>query len=325
MADGATIADPELMPEALIDKDGLKVSKSPWGADDEIGRLNWITAEHTRAILEHLDGRHVFDLNVDYFIGMPSWVAAGDPNYQIWMTHTPQGSINDNLSGVGPKAHERYSYCGDSIHMYTHCGTHIDTLNHLGHHGTFWNGWTPDQDLGSRIWTKGGLDKYPPVISRGVLLDIAGMYGVDCLDDGYGITPDDVKRCVREQGVELRKKDVVLVRTGRMTRWPDFDGYLLKPPGINLDTAKYLCEEGGAMCIAGDSIGLEVMPWTEPDAFLPVHAYMFATAGAQIMEIVNMEEIAAEKQYEFAFLGFPLKLVGATGAPMPAYAVPLKA
>ena len=78
------------------------------------------------------------------------------------------------------------------------------------------------------------------------------------------------------------------------------------------------------MCIAGDSIGLEVMPWDEPDAFLPVHAYMFATAGAQIIEVVDMEEIAAEKQYEFAFLGFPMKLRGATGAPMPSYAVPLR-
>jgi kynurenine formamidase len=109
-----------------------------------------------------------------------------------------------------------------------------------------------------------------------------------------------------------------------MTVWPDFDGYLLKPPGINLAAAKWLCEEKGAMCIAGDSIGLEVMPWDEPDAFLPVHAYMFATAGAQIIEVVDMEEIAAEKQYEFAFLGFPMKLRGATGAPMPSYAVPLK-
>ena len=98
---------------------------------------------------------------------MPSWVAAGDPPYGIWMTHTPQGSINDNLSGVGPTVHEKYSYCGDSIHLYTHCGTHIDTLNHLGYYGMFWNGWTADKDLGSRIWNKGGLEKYPPIIARG--------------------------------------------------------------------------------------------------------------------------------------------------------------
>ncbi len=116
----------------------------------------------------------MFDLNVEFFVGMPSWVAAGDPPYGIWMTHTPQGSINDNLSGVGSEVHEKYSYCGDSIHMYTHCGTHIDTLNHLGFYGKFWNGWTADADLGSRIWNKGGLDKYPPIIARGVLLDVAG-------------------------------------------------------------------------------------------------------------------------------------------------------
>ena len=174
-----TVKDHELVPEAILDKDGLKVSKSPWGPDDEIGRLNWITPETNRAILEHLSGGHVFDLNVEYFIGMPSWVAAGDPPYGIWMTHTPHGSINDNLSGVGAAVHERYSYCGDSIHLYTHCGTHVDTLNHLGHHGMFWNGWTADKDLGSRIWNKGGLDKYPPIIARGVLLDVAGMHGVD--------------------------------------------------------------------------------------------------------------------------------------------------
>jgi len=314
----------ELVPEAILEQEGVKVSKSPWGADDEIGRLNWITQDSNRAILEHLDGSHVFDLNVDYFIGMPSWVAAGDPKYEIWMTHTPQGSVNDNLSGVGSHVHEKYSYCGDSIHMYTHCGTHIDTLNHLGFYGKFWNGWTADRDLGSRLWNKGGLEKYPPVIARGVLLDVAGMHGVDCLPDSYAVTPQDLQDTAKKQGVELHQKSVVLVRTGRMTVWPDFHGYLDGSPGISLGSAKWLCEEMGAMCIAGDTIGLEVLPSEEENVFLPVHAYMFATAGAQIIEVVNMEEIAAEKQYEFAFLGFPLKLRGATGAPMPSYAVPLR-
>ena len=134
----------------------------------------------------------------------------------------------------------------------------------------------------------------------------------------------DLQDTVSKQGVELRKGDVVLVRTGRMNVWPDFDGYLVNTPGIGLPAAKWLCEEVGAMCIAGDTIGLEVLPSEEKDVFLPVHAYMFATAGAQIIEVVDMNEIAAEKQYEFAFLGLPLKLRGATGAPMPSYAVPLR-
>jgi kynurenine formamidase len=317
-------ADKELVPDTILNRGGVKVSKSPWGARDEIGRLNWITRDTNRAILEHLDGRHVFDLNVEYFIGMPSWVAAGDPPYGIWMTHTPQGSVNDNLSGVGSAAHKKYSYCGDSIHLYTHCGTHIDTLNHLGFYGNFWNGWTADKALGSRIWTKGGPENYPPVIAHGVMLDVAAMKGVECLPDSYAVTPKDLQNTARKQGVKLSKGDVVLVRTGRMTVWPDFHGYLDGTPGISLASAKWLCEEVGAMCIAADTIALEVLPSEEPNVFLPVHAYMFATAGCQIIEVVNMEEIAAQKQYEFAFLGFPLKLRGATGAPMPAYAVPLK-
>ena len=77
--------------EPLLERDGVTVSRSPWGADDEIGRLNWITPESRAAILARLDGRRVFDLSVDYFMGMPSWVAAGDPKYNIYMTHTPRG------------------------------------------------------------------------------------------------------------------------------------------------------------------------------------------------------------------------------------------
>lgn len=312
----------DLSPEPLFEEDGLVVSRSPWGEDDEIGRLNWLHPDSVRAILDRLDGRKVFDLAVDYFPGMPSWSEAGDPPFDIWMTHTPQGSIVDGRSGYGAEIHRKYSYSGDAISLYTHCGTHIDTLNHMGYHGLFWNGWSADEHLGSKVWTKGGSNNYPPIIARGVLLDVAGTHGVECLDDHYEVTPADLRDTARKQGVELHKGDVVLVRTGRMTRWPDKDAYLGGSPGINVASARWLCEEAGAMTIAGDNIGLEPQPYY--DQYAPVHCYMFATAGAQIIEVVNMEELAAEKQYEFAFVGMPMKLFGATGAPMPCVAVPLR-
>lgn len=320
------MSDPSesLVFEALLERDGLRVSRSPWGPDDEIGRLNWMTPETQAAILGRLDGSKIFDLSVDYFMGMPSWVAAGDPTYNIYMTHTPQGSVLDDLSGAGPATHERYSYCGDAIEMYTHCGTHIDTLNHLGHFGCFWNGWTAEEHLGSRHWTKGGAEKYPPLIGRGVLLDIAGLHGVGCLPEVYEVTVDDLEAAARTQGVEIGRGDIVMLRMGRMNLWPDFDGYVTNQPGIGLPAARYLCEEVGVMCIGGDTLSLEVVPSPEPDAFLPVHSYMFATAGAQIMEVVQLNELAAEGVYEFAFLGFPLRLTGATGAPMRPIAVPLR-
>jgi len=316
--------DEPLIYESILERDGVRVCKSPWGPDDEIGRLNWMTAESRQQILEAMDASTIFDLSVDYFLGMPSWVEAGDPKYTIYMTHTPEGSVHDNLSGAGSSVHEKYSYCGDAIEMYTHCGTHIDTLNHLGHFGCFWNGWTTGEHLGSRHWMKGGAEKYPPLIGRGVLLDIAGLHGVDCLPDVYEVTPDDLRKAAHDQGTELRRGDIVMVRMGRMTVWPDFDGYTQNQPGIGLAAARYLCEEVGAMCIGGDTLSLEVVPAVEPDAFLPVHSYMFATAGAQIMEVVQLNELAAERQYEFAFMGCPLKLTGATGSPMRPLAMPLR-
>ena len=194
--------------------------------------MNWITAESQRAILEHLDGSAVFDLGIEYFFGMPSWTSAQDPKYEIWMTHTPQGSVIDNLSGAGPEVHEKYSYCGDSIHMYIHTGTHIDTLNHLGYFGMFWNGWTADRDLGSRVWQKGGVEKYPPLIARGVLLDIAGLHGVDCLPDGHVITAADMKR---RRGARHRAAPAgrrACCAPGRMTCWPDPDTYIPDNPGL---------------------------------------------------------------------------------------------
>jgi kynurenine formamidase len=156
------------------------------------------------------------------------------------------------------------------------------------------------------------------------MLDIAGLHGVDCLPDGHVITPADLKAAAREQGTELRPKDVVLLRTGRMRRWPDFDGYIPDNPGLGLAGARYLCEDVGAMCIGTDAVSLDVAPHEEPDTFVPVHCYMFATAGAQIIEVLDLEEVAAEKVHEFAIMAFPLKLRGATGSPIRPVAVPLR-
>jgi kynurenine formamidase len=300
----------------------FKVSKSPYGPKDEIGRLNEITGKSRAKVLERIDSSKVYDLSVDYFVGMPAWDFVGDPPYQIWMTHTPNGTIVDNPLAVSEEVNRYVSYSGDAISMYTHCGTHIDTLNHFGYDGVIWNGYTAKEHLGARHWNVCGADKFPPIIARGVMLDIAALKGVDVLPPSYGIGADDLKAALKKQNVRLQSGDVVLLRTGRMQLWPDHDKYLIDEPGLNVEGARYLAEEGKCIAIGGDNVALEQLPSADPDSYLPVHCYLFSVVGVVIIEVLMLEQLAKEKIYEFAFFGAPLRLRGSTGSPMRPFAIP---
>jgi kynurenine formamidase len=298
-----------------------QVTTSPFGDDDEIGMLNIMTPASMRDVMRDADSGKVFDLGVDYFLGMPSWTAAGDPPYQIWMSHTPQGTVADDPLGLGREHNDLVSYSGDCVQMYTHCGTHFDTLNHFGYHGKIWNNFTADEHLGSRHWMVAGADKQPPVVARGVLFDVAALHGVDVLPDSYGIGEKDLRDALRRQQVELRAGDVALIRTGRMSVWPDPARYLPNEPGLNREGAEFLAR-AGAIVIGGDNLALEQLPTAEKDNWQVVHTFLLAEAGIPVMEVVDLEALAGEGVSEFAFIGACLRLRGATAAPMRPLAMP---
>ncbi len=301
------------------------VGKSPWGEDDQIGRLNLMTEESRARVLSRTDPSRVFDLSIEFFMGMPTWVAAKDPSYQIWMSHTPQGTRVDNLPGQTREINEHISYSGDCISMYTHCGTHIDSLCHWGYDGTIWNGFESKDYLGSRHWTKCGAEVMPPIIARGVLLDVPMIKGVSMLPDSYAITPEDLQETVEREGVHLEEGDVVLVRTGRMTVWNEPERFLNNVPGLNVSAAQWLVEGHGAMVIGSDQPTCEYQPATDvPGHYLPVHLYLLAEHGVPMIEILWLEELAQERVYEFAFFGGGVRLRGATGSPMRPWAMRLK-
>lgn len=318
--DGVAVRD---LIAALKAQSGVP-SKSPFGPADEIGMLNLMTPESRRDVMRRADVGTPFDLAVSLFPNMPSWTAAGDPSYQIWMSHTPRGNVVDDSTGQGAEVNELVSYSGDSILLYTHTGTHIDTLNHYGYRGTLWNGFTEAEHLGSRTWKVGGPDKFPPIVARGVLIDVAAALGVEILPDSYAIGEKDLKDALRRQGTELRPGDVVFVRTGRMSIWPDADRFMAPSPGINLEGARFLAEQG-AMIVGADNLVLEQMPSTEPGNWVPVHTFLLVEAGVPIMEVVDTEPLAREQVYEFAFVGSAMPLEGATAAPMRPMAFPLLA
>jgi kynurenine formamidase len=282
--------------------------KSPWGPDDEIGTLNMMTDESRLNVLRRVTGGKVYDLGVDLFVGMPLCCTPfGDPSVQIWMTHTPARDSSTEL----------LSYSGDAISMYTHSGTHLDTLNHFGLHGEIWNQVSADDALGVRGWTKSGADKYPPIVARGVLIDVAGYKNVAHLPTSYGITPADLQGALRKQGTTLRPGDVVLTRTGLMSLWPDVAKYrLADQAGLSLEAAQWLVEKQKAMLLGADNFGVENFPSKDPKNFVPVHSYLFAERGVSLLEAMWLEDLAKDQVYEFLFFASPLKIRGGTASPI---------
>lgn len=291
-------------------------AKSPWGPADEIGTLNMMTDASRLDAFKQIAAGKVYDLGVDLFVGMPTCCAPfGDPTFQIFMTHAPAQDPSKEL----------LSYSGDGVSMYTHTGTHLDTLNHFGLHGVIWNQVTSRDALGVRGWTKSGADKYPPIVARGALIDVAKAKSVEYLPSSYAITIADLQDALKKQGTSLRPGDVVLIRTGVMTLWPDQAKYrLADQPGLSLEAAQWLVEGQKVMLLGADNFGVESFPSKDPANFVPVHTYLLAERGVSLVEALWLEDLSKDQVYEFLFIASPLKMRGATASPIRPIAIPIR-
>jgi kynurenine formamidase len=301
-----------------------EVGTSPWGKDDEIGTLNMMTDASKLAILTRITSGRTYDLSVEYFVGMPSFHALGDPAYQFWLTHTPRGTVIDNPNGLGKTMNEKVSYTGDAVSMYTHMGTHIDALNHFGLNGEIWNGFKADEYLGDKGWKKTGAETIPVIIARGVLIDIPTAKNSENLPPNYRINANDLKEALQKQKITLQKGDVVLIRTGQARHYEHAEQFLHEYPGINLDAVKWLIEEQQVMLLGADNLSFEAFPPEREDNWVPVHTYLLAQKGVMFIEQMFLEELAHDKIYEFAFIASSLKLRGASAAPMRPVAIPVR-
>ncbi|MDN4502426.1 cyclase family protein [Alteromonadaceae bacterium BrNp21-10] len=298
------------------------VGTSPWGKEDERGRLNLMTSKTRAAVMSRANFSMVYDLSVDLYVGMPGWQAAGDPQYQFWMTHTPKGAVVDDVLSQGEQVNKHVSYSGSAISMYTHTGTHIDALNHFGLDGEIYNHFSASTHLGDKGWKKTGAESIPPIIARGVLIDIPAAKQINMLVDDYRITAADIKQTLKVQNLSLEQGDVVLIRTGRMQVFEDSQKYMSKSPGLGMDAAIYLAE-AGAMIVGADNLSFEAFPSEILGNYVPVHTFMLAQNGIPIIELANLEELSSKRVYEFAFVGGSLKLRGADAAPLRPIAFPL--
>jgi kynurenine formamidase len=161
------------------------------------------------------------------------------------------------------------------------------------------------------------------VIGRGVLLDLPRLARLPWLDDGTRIRPEDLDASAEAHGVSVESGDIVLVRTGMMTRCLEqksWEGYCGGPaPGLSLHCARWLYEREIA-AVATDTWGVEVRPNETPDCFQPLHMISLRNTGLLLGEIFSLDDLAQacaeDGSYEFLFTAPPLPITGAVGSPI---------
>jgi kynurenine formamidase len=252
-----------------------------------------------------LEGARIYDLGQPIFPGMP--MANFHPPY-IFTLMVRHGDV------VLPDG------CGASNELIVingHTGTHLDAIGHVAENGQVFGGRSA-QDLqgGRRGLHALGIEAVPPMVARGVLLDVPTFRGVARLSGGEAVSGSELSAVAEHQGVAVRPGDVVLIRTGWLQLWDDpaaFRGDLTGEPGPDTSAAEWLAERQ-ILASGSDTIAYEARPAGQ--SALAAHGILIARHGIHILEMVNCEELARDRIYTFLFVCIPLKLVGATGSPV---------
>jgi kynurenine formamidase len=260
------------------------------------------------ALADLLRGARVHDLEQPRFFGMP-----------IYPSHRPgyfYALHRRHRDAYRPAEHGPRTGAAGTLTMMEHSGTHIDALCHQAADLKLFGDVAADEAETPAGFTRLGVETVPPLLGRGVLLDVAGWKGQAPLPRRYGITADELKGCAAAQGVEVQAGDVLLVRTGYGALWHDEAGYL-EAAGVAKSGTLWAAEQGVA------AVGADNMSWDVPDerdpetgATLFGHLYLLPQKGIYILENVNLEGLARDRCFTFAFVGVPLKFVGATGSPL---------
>ncbi len=241
--------------------------------------------------LSLLENTRIVDLTQPWCAGMPHWPT--HPPYACVRTK----KMGDFVFGDG------LSSSAEMVVLGTHVGTHIDGFGHFSQHGRLHNGMTPDE---------AGIDRVAPIVRRALFYD--------AVPGGLLKEDDAITQAQLETGLARTPQsgDVVLVRTGWGRLWHDAKAYLnnQRQPGLSVEALRWLSGRG-VFAIGSDNVALERIP----SPGMPGHVHLLVERGVHIIECLNLEELAAVDRPEFIFVGAPLKLAGATGAPLRAFAI----
>jgi kynurenine formamidase len=294
-----------------------------WGADDQIGTLNFLTDDVVRAAAQSIRSGRRFSLAFPLRLnGIQNGAIPGRVNPLRTMV-----AINSCLTG------DRSTFCtsDDVVTMGLQAATHWDGLGHASYNDQIYGG-RPASVINEWGASQCGIEQISSLTGRGVLLDIARLHGVDVLAPAHAIGSGDLSAAAERQGVEIRSGDIILVRTGMMAhaKAGDFasyfgaigeNGFLPETPGIGLTAAEWFHEHEIA-AVANDTVSFEVLPWdpAAAGAILPMHCLHLVDMGLTQGQNWDLEALAADcaadGQWDFFLEASPQPFVGGVGSPV---------
>jgi kynurenine formamidase len=269
---------------------------SKWGADDVLGAANYVTPERVLAATKLVKKGESHPLGIVVDPNMPAF----PPRGMMLQIVQPNQQGGQRLSQFGYDA----TYNDDVAQLWFGIGPQIDGLGHFAEGGIYYN-CNDEKDFAALTGlAKLSVDQIPPMIGRGVMIDMAKHFGMEVLPAGHAFNADDVEAAAEAQGVEIREGDVVLFHTGWTDGMLESDptAWVSGEPGITIDAAEYLASKN-VMAVGADTWGVEVVPPLESDprAFYG-HVVLLRDHGIYILETMNTGRLAEEGVTEFMFV-----------------------
>lgn len=281
---------------------------SEWGPDDQRGAANRLTPQKVQEAAALIRQGRVYSLGRVYEHGMP---LPGKRHFSLTIPGSPTG---------GPDGENRIVHHDDLFSgEIGQIGTQLDGLGHIGVRmggdDYFYNGFRRSEFGKPYGLEKLGIENVGVFFTRGVLVDVAGYKGVPRLQPGTVITAEDLNATLEQQKVQVRPGDVVLLRTGHGRLWmKDNTTFAQGEPGIGMGAGRWLVDRK-IVLVGSDTWATEAVPPENPKRPFEVHQLLLVRHGIYNLENLDLEELARERVYEFAFIFAPLRLKGATGSP----------
>lgn len=273
---------------------------SQWGAEDELGAANLITSSSVLDATELVREGNVHPLGIVIDPNMPAF----PPRAMMLQIVQPGQHHGRSLEGDFGWP---MTYNDDVAQLWWGTGPQLDGLGHLGEDGVFYN-CTPGSDFAAITGLeKFGIHQIPPLVGRGVLVDMAEYFGVEYLDGGHAIRSDDIAAAADAQGIEFQTGDIILFHTGWTDALLEDDPatWVAAEPGITNEAAEYLASMN-PVAVGSDTWGVEAVPAAEGDKVFFGHVVFLKQNGIYILETMNTGRLAAEDVTEFLFvLGQP--------------------